>query len=296
MQLATQLLFDSLITGAQYALMALSFALIYQTTHFFNFSHAAVYAWAAYLPYALMINHGALPTLSIAFGLIGCGVLGALLCTCLYMPLQQRGATPTILLLASMGALVALQNALSLLFGDALHGMPNDRGEASIRVLGASIAPERIAMLLVSTGCLALVYLLLHNTNIGKSIRAMANSKDLAIVFGIPYRRNIVVLFVAGSMLAGTTAILSAYDTGLRPNMGFNALLITVVVVIIGGVESYAGCIIAGVLIAIIQELVTSLISSKWQDAILFILLLLFLFERPQGLFGIRPSGVRENW
>src|ERR1035438_9899727 len=266
MPFVTQVLLDSIITGSQYALMAVSFAIIYQTTHFFNFSHAAVYAWAAYLPYFLMVTLGAIPSLAIPCGLAACGVLGALLCTCLYMPLQRRGATPTTLLLASMGVLVVLQNELSLFFGDALHGMPGGFGGGPVRVIGASIAPGRIAIFLVSTCCLVVAYLLLNNTNFGKSIRAIGNNKELALVFGIPYRRNVILVFIAGSMLAGITAVLSAYDTGIRPNMGFNALLIAVVVVVIGGPGSYSGCILAGLLIALIQESVTYFVSSKWQD------------------------------
>jgi branched-chain amino acid transport system permease protein len=296
MQLLPQLLLDSVITGSQYGLMAVSFAIVYRTTKFFNFSHAAVYAWAAYVSYFFIVADRVPIPLSVALGLAAGGALGGLLSAGLYIPLQKRGAAPTTLLLASMGVLVVLANVLSLMFGDALHAMPNGFSEVPLRILGAALAPVRLAMFSVSAACLVLVYVLLRNTNIGKSIRAIANSRELAIAFGISYRRNVIVVSIAGSALAGIAAILAAFDTGLRPVMGFNALLIAVVVMIIGGVERYSGCILGGFLVALIQELVAVLLSSKWQDGIVFLLLLLLLFARPQGLLGDRSPRAQENW
>jgi branched-chain amino acid transport system permease protein len=104
---------------------------------------------------------------------------------------------------------------------------------------------------------------------------------------GINVEQIVVVAFAAGSALAGIAAILVSLDTDLRPTMGFNALLMGVVAAIVGGVGSIPGALMGGLLLGMAQHLGVWKLSTEWQDAIAFCILLIFLVFRPQGFFGL---------
>jgi branched-chain amino acid transport system permease protein len=114
----------------------------------------------------------------------------------------------------------------------------------------------------------------------------VASDPNLALVSGIDTDKVILFSFALGSALAGAAAILISFDTDMTPTMGMNALMMGVVAVIIGGVGSIPGATLGGFLIAFAQNFGVWKISSQWQDAIAFIILLLFLLYRPNGFFG----------
>jgi branched-chain amino acid transport system permease protein len=119
-------------------------------------------------------------------------------------------------------------------------------------------------------------------------IRAVASDADLATACGLDCDRIIMVTFLIGSALAGVAAILLAYDSDMTPVMGFRALLMGMVAMIIGGVGSIPGVALGAILLGLVQHLTAWWISSRWQDALIFLILILFLLLRPQGFLG-RP-------
>ena len=117
-------------------------------------------------------------------------------------------------------------------------------------------------------------------------MRAVANDSELARVAGIESDKIILLTFALGSALAGIAGILVALDVDMTPTMGMNALMMGVVAVIIGGVGSIPGIALGALLLGMAQHLGVWFISSQWQDAIAFVILLLFLLFRPQGFLG----------
>ena len=155
-----------------------------------------------------------------------------------------------------------------------------------INILGARITPIQITIIAVSLLLVAFCFFLLKYTKIGQTMRAVANNPELASISGIDSDRVILSAFALGSALAGIAGILVALDVDMTPTMGMRALLMGVVAVIIGGVGSIPGVALGALLLGMAQHLGVWKISSQWQDAIAFIILVLFLLP----IFQLVPN------
>lgn len=269
-----------------FALIALGFALIYGTVRFFHFAHGVVFTAGAYLTFLFKVWFG-LPLFFSVIAAIGlCTVLGCLIEISIYRPLRHRDSSPLILLLASLGVYVVLQNIVSMVFGDDTKTIRSGMVEEGINILGARITPIQITIIAVSLFLLVCCFLFLKCTKMGQAMRAVANDPELARVAGIESDRVILSTFALGSALAGIAGILVALDVDMTPTMGMNALLMGVVAVIIGGVGSIPGVALGALFLGMAQHLGVWKISSQWQDAIAFVILLIFLLFRPQGFLG----------
>ena len=224
--------------------------------------------------------------ISIPLAIVSSAIVGILIELSIYKPLRRKGTTPLILLLASLGIYIVLQNIISMIFGDDTKTLRSGIVREGLEVFGARITPIQIAIIAVSIllliGCRALI----KYTKMGTAMRAVASDPDLAVISGINSDRVILFTFALGSALAGVAAILVSFDIDMTPTMGMNALMMGVVAVIIGGVGSIPGAALGGFLLAFAQNFGVWKISSQWQDAIAFIILLLFLLYRPYGFFG----------
>jgi len=281
-----QLTANALIAAAGYTLVAVGFGLVFATTRFFHFAHGAVYTAGAYLA-LVFVKWLGLPLLpGAAAAVVLCAALGLAMELVLYRPLRRRGATPLVLLLASLGAYIVLQNTISLVFGDQTQTLRSGVVRVGLPVLGARITPVQIWIIAVAVALTVLVWLLVKKTRLGISMRAVANDPELALISGVPADTVILASFVLGSALAGAAGILVAMDVDMTPTMGMNALIMGVVAVIVGGTGSVPGIALGALLLAAAQHFGVWQISSKWQDAIAFVILLVFLLFRPQGFFG----------
>lgn len=281
-----QLLLNSLISGSIYTLIALGFSLIYSTTKFFHFAHAAVYTSSPYFAYFYSTCCGLPLGASIALAILSSTVLGMCTELAIYKPLRKKGSSPLVLLLSSLGLYIILQNVISMFSGDDTKILRSGTVTEGLELLGGRITSIQIGIVIVSALLLILCWVLTKYTKMGTAMRAVASDPELAIVSGIDTDRTILFAFMLGSCLAGIAAILISFDLDMTPTMGMNALMMGVVAVIIGGVGSIPGAALGGFLLAFAQNFGVWKISSQWQDAIAFIILLVFLLFRPYGFFG----------
>ncbi len=281
-----QLLINSIIAGSTYTLIALSFSLIYSTTKFFHFAHGAVYTFGPYFAYLFTVILQIPLFISIPLAIASSAIIGILTELLIYKPLRRKGTTPLILLLSSLGIYIVLQNIISMIFGDDTKTLRSGVVQEGLEIVGARITPIQIAIIIVSMFLLIVCRALMRYTKMGTAMRAVASDPDLAVISGVNSDRVILFTFALGSALAGVAAILVSFDIDMTPTMGMNALMMGVVAVIIGGVGSIPGAALGGFLLAFAQNFGVWKISSQWQDAIAFIILLLFLLYRPYGFFG----------
>jgi branched-chain amino acid transport system permease protein len=281
-----QLLANSIVFASVYLIVAVGFALIYHITRFFHFAHGFVFTAGAYLTFFFKVWFGFSLVFSISLAIGLTAVLGCLIEISIYRPLRHKGASSLILLLASLGIYVVLQNILSLIFGDDTKTIRSGIVEEGINILGARITPVQLAIIAVSLFLLVCCFFFLKYTKMGQAMRAVANDPELARVSGIESDRVILSTFALGSALAGIAGILVALDVDMTPTMGMDALLMGVVAVIIGGVSSIPGVALGALLLGMAQQFGVWKISSQWQDAIAFVILLIFLVFRPQGFLG----------
>ena len=191
-----------------------------------------------------------------------------------------------ILLLASLGMYIVLQNAISMVFGDDTKSIRSGEVKEGLNVFGTRITPIQIVIIATSIILVIAVALFLKWSKMGKAMRAVANDPELASSSGIDSNRVILWTFAIGSALAGIAGILVALDVDMTPTMGMNALMMGVVAVIIGGVGSIPGVALGALLLGLAQHLGVWKISSQWQDAIAFIILFIFLLFKPEGFLG----------
>jgi len=284
--MAHQILINSLIAGSIYGLVALSFSLIFSTTRFFHFAHASVVSLGAYgvlwalrtlrLPFAL----------SLVAGIFLAALLGGLMELAIYRPMRKRKASSLVLLLASLGLFVVLQNLISVIFGDATQSIRVWEISESPNILGLRITRTQVAIIGVSSLFFITIGLLLKLTNIGRLMRALANDPELLRIRGVNIEQTILSVFLAGSTLAGIAGILMACDLDLTPLMGYRALLMGVAGAVVGGINRPFGAVLGGFLIGLVENFSGWWISVNWQEAIVFVVLVAFLLLRPQGFLG----------
>lgn len=281
-----QILFDSFSIGCVYALVAISFSFIYRTTHFFNFAHAIIFTVGAYFSFWLIqvLDWSYYIAIPVAIGLTL--LLGISINLIIYKPLIKKKSPSIVLLLVSLGIYIVLQNLISLFFGDDTKSIHTWEVREGIEIAGVYITPVQIVIVASSVVILILVSGYLYLGKTGKAIRAVASDSELAKLSGIKSDRIILITFTIGSALAGIAGILVALDVDMTPTMGMNMLLLGVVAMIIGGVGSIRGIVLGSLLLATAQNLAVWYISSQWMDATTFIILLIFLFFKPEGFMG----------
>lgn len=281
-----QFIINGIISASVYFLVALGFSIVYSTVKFLHFAHGIVFTAGAYFAF-LFTQWLVMPLwVSIILAIAASIVLGCLMEIGIYRPLRKRGSSGLVLLLASLGMYILLQNVISMVFGDETQSIRTGAVQEGINILGARITPIQIITIGVSIVLVIALSAFLRMTKIGKSMRAVANDPQLANLSGIHSNRVILWAFAIGSGLAGLAGILVALDVDMTPTMGMNALMMGVVVVIIGGVRSIPGIALGALLLATAQHLGAWYIGSQWQEAIAFVVLVLFLLFRPEGFMG----------
>jgi branched-subunit amino acid ABC-type transport system permease component len=273
-----------LTLGSMYALLAVSFALIYNVTHVFHLAHGATFALGAYLVYWFSASLGWPLLAALAISLVITAAVGVAMEVGLYRPLRRAGATHMILFLASVGLLIVVQGLLGLTFGTATLSFATLPFE-SVPFGPITVTSPNVAMLL-SWPLIVLVIVYLLRARDGRLLRAVGDDQRVSTSLGIPVDRMFSLSFALGSGLVVPAAVLYGWSQGLVPVMGLNAILIASAAVIIGGRYGLLPGAIVALVLGTVQSLLVAFVPTGWQDAMIFALLLAALLVRPQGVFG----------
>ncbi|HYX09656.1 MAG TPA: branched-chain amino acid ABC transporter permease [Bacteroidales bacterium] len=282
----SQIIVNSAISFSEFLLIAIGFSIIYKITKFFHFAHAIVFTFGAYFAFLFNQIFNISLFISIPFAIIAACLLGCLMEWFIYKPLRKKNSTSLVLLLTSLGIYIVLQNVISMVFGDDTKSIRTWQVKEGLNVFGARITEVQIIIIISSIVLVSLVAGYLYLAKTGKAMRAVASDPELANVSGMNSDKVILTAFASGSALAGIAGILVSLDVDMTPTMGMNALLMGVVAMIIGGANSIRGIALGALLLATAQNLGVWYISSQWQDAIAFGLLLVFLLFKPEGFMG----------
>ncbi len=282
----SQLLINALIAASIYMLVASGIGLIYSVTRFFHFAQGVIFTFGAYIMYVLNQWVGLPLVISAVLAVPLGGLLGMGLEFFIYRPLRIKSATPLVLLLASLGVYVVLQNVISLVFGDASRSVRPALVQEGMSVIGARITHVQSLSILVAFFLLAILFIALSRTRWGRMVRAVVSDAELANISGVDVGSVIFGVSIVASMLVVTGGILQALYVDITPTMGMNALMMGIVVVVIGGIGNIPGAVLGAILLGVAQQLGIWRISSQWQDTIAFIILLVFLLIRPEGIMG----------
>ncbi len=284
--LAPQVIANAFLSAATYFMVGVGFALVMRTGGFVNFAHGMVPTCAAY---ALFVQTRWLqwtPTLAVPAAVLFSSALGWLMYRSVYQPLQTRRAPPLVLLLASLGLHAVLQNGVSVIFSADAKTVSQGTVEEGLNLFGARLTPVQI-LTVCSAAAVALgLEVLTRQTRMGKAMRALAVSQDLAAVSGIEVERVLGWTFLIASGVAGGAGVLMAYDIGITPIMGTRPLLMGFVAAVIGGSASARMIALGALLVALAQQIGAVTIGGEWQDAIAFAALLAVLCLGRGDAFG----------
>lgn len=279
-----QILFNGLCNGALIALLAMAFVVVYLPTKVFYIALAGVYVLGAYLTKQLMA--WGLPWWLAVFGALAAGVGVSLLCDLLnHRPLAKRRSSMGAHMISSLGIYMILVQVVALVWGNDPQVLKTGIGGVW-RTGGLVMAHSQIAALVVSIVLVGVFFAWLKCSDLGLRFRGLADNPVEMELLGYDTDRLRTLAFAISGFLGAAAGILNAYDLGFDPNIGMSAVMLAIVATIIGGRGTFIGPVIGGLLLGIIRSQVVWHASARWQDAITFFLLAVFLLGRPNGIIG----------
>jgi branched-chain amino acid transport system permease protein len=286
MGLVLQLLFTGLGIGAIYALVALGFVLIYRATNVVNFAQGEFSMVAAYLMVIFAVDLSLPYWLAFVIALSCMVVFGILFNLGVYYPLRHRTFLPIII--STLGASIFLSNGMLAAYGPQPQVLP---GWFSIPgfLVGEVYLDSQYLLILAATLVLVVVqYVFFEHTLLGKKLQATSQDKEMAALLGIPVATMIMITFIWSAVLGGLAGILVAPVLFVSIGMGATVALKAFAATIIGGFGEVSGAILGGLALGIIETFGATYISVPYKDAFAFVVLIVFLILRPQGIFGER--------
>jgi branched-chain amino acid transport system permease protein len=276
---------NGLSLGAIYALGAVGLTLVYGILKLVNFAHGDFLTFGAYMAYLVNVTWGLPLIVAVFWAMITTAVLGLLFERVLWGPMRAKHAGFLQLILMSIG-LAFLLRAIVQWFWSTEIRVLDVNTTSTVDFLGLRIGQTQLVVVIVGVAVLVAVGLMLRMTLLGKRMRALSDDLDLAETAGIDTRRVISYTWIFAGALAGLAGVLAAAITNLRPEMGFELLLPIFAAVILGGIGDAFGALAAGLVIGVMTEWSTLVIDARWKTAVGFLVLVIVLIIRPQGIFG----------
>ena len=202
----------------------------------------------------------------------------------LYVHMREQARSPLIMLVASLGILLAITAFTTIIFQSAPRPLPDAFGNTPWKIAGANIKGFNVFTIAVALAGFAFLFLLLKTTAFGKAVRAIGDDEEVSKVVGINTTVVIGVVFFIGAIYAAMGGILSGHDTAIQPRMGLLLLLKGWIASVVGGIGNLYGAIVGGFALGIVEQFGIWDLAGEWKDAIAFALLILFLSFWPNGL------------
>jgi neutral amino acid transport system permease protein len=285
LQVVADTALTGLSTGSIYALGAVGLTLVYGILKLVNFAHGDFLTFGAYIAFLINITWGLPFIAAIVAAMVATAVLGVLLEKVMWGPMRSRGAGMLQLLLMAIGLALVIRYVIQFIWSTDLRQLDVNR-TATVDFLGLSIG--RIFFVTMIIGILVLVGtgLMLRFTLLGKRMRAISDNLELAETAGIDTSRVILMTWIFAGAFAGLAGVMAGATTQVQPELGFEYLLPIFAVVVLGGIGNAYGALAAGVILGVVIEWSTLLVDARWKTALGFVVLILVLIIRPQGIFG----------
>ena len=280
-----QLIVNGTVAGTILAVPAIGFTAIYGVLRFPNFtvaSHATIGAFAGYVA---NVQFGVPAWGAVAFAFLIAGISGVLTDEFLLKPLRKTGPLTTAI--ASVALVIVLENVVRFFFGNDLRGydLPIFR---DWQVVGIRIGPQQVENMVIAVIAMAILFLFLTFTRMGKAMRAVADNPMLASIKGINADTVGRLVSFVGMGLAGLGGMLIGLDTSIDPLTGFRAILPIFAAAVVGGLGSIPGAVVGALTVGIGEELSILALGPEYRSVFGFFAILFVLMFRPRGLLGER--------
>jgi neutral amino acid transport system permease protein len=276
---------NGLSLGAIYALGAVGLTLVYGILKLVNFAHGDFLTFGAYMAYLVSVTWGLPLVVAVFWAMAATAALGIFLERVMWGPMRAKGAGMLQLLLMSIGLALVIRYGIQYVWSTELRQLPVNRTD-TVKFLGLTIGRTNLIVIIVGFAVLIGTGMMLRYTLLGKRMRALSDSLDLAETSGIDTSRVILWTWVFAAGFAGLAGVLAGAITQVQPELGFELLLPIFAAVVMGGIGNAYGALAGGIVLGLVIEWSTLFIDARWKTAIGFVVLILVLIVRPQGIFG----------
>lgn len=287
--IAVEQILNGLILGSMYALIGIGLTLIWGTMRMLNFAQGEFYMLGGYVAYFVATVGGLNPWISLPIAAVS--VFAAAL---VVERIAVRGALGRenwtfTTIVATLGVSIVLQNAVLLAFGERFQSVPYL--VSGVLALGpVRMAWHRVAVFGIAAALSVAMFLLLTRTRFGLALRAASQDRDAATLYGVNASAVFALTFGLAAALAAVAATALAPIFSVSPWMGGPVMLKGFVVVVLGGLGSFPGAIVGGLILGIVESLGVLFGSSEWREVISYALLIAVVAVKPWGLFGVREA------
>ena len=288
-----QQLINGIVMGGVYALVALGLTLIFGVLRVINFAHGEFYMMGAYFGLIMAAKLKLPYLLALVLAIAAVTLIGIFIERIIFRPV--RGSDPINFIISSFGLSICLQSAALHIFGPQPAIIPFALGNTIIRFWGLSLTVQRLIIPLFAFVLIGSFHLFIKRSWLGIMIRAVSQNLSVSMLMGIDINRVAMYTFAIGSALAGVAGILIGSTFLLQPTMGNMVVLKSFTVVILGGMGNFYGAAGAGLLLGITEGLTAGFITSDFKDIFAFVMVIIVLLFRPEGIFA-RRSEIYESY
>jgi branched-chain amino acid transport system permease protein len=281
----SQVFLNGLFLSSIYCLVSLGLTLILGVMDIADFAQGGLYMLGAFVAFLVAKILGLSFLFAIGLAILAASVVGVINNIVVYQPALKRGANS---LVAALGILLIIQNLALLVFGPDYQTFQLPFGQEKIEIFNGTITLYKSIIVLSSCILVPGVWLFLQKTRIGKAIRAVSQNKEGATIVGIGSGKVSVFTFGLGTALVGLTGALVSPIYAFDVHFGTDVIVKAFTIAIFGGLGSTLGTIVGALIIGIGENIVAGYISTEYSNLMTFVLLILILFVRPQGIFGRR--------
>lgn len=299
-----QQIVNGLVQGSVYAMVALGYTMVYGILGLINFAHGEMVMVGAMVVLSMiqLLNGSGLPPLfilliSLIISILVCMALGYCVERIAYRPLRKAPRLAP--LITAIGVSIVLQNLAMMFWGREYHAFPSLLPNNSHMLAGAVITEIQILIVLVAMGMMGGLLILMHRTNLGRAMRAVAENPTAAVLMGVNINGVIAITFMLGSALAAVAGLMVSANYGIvHYYMGAILGLKAFTAAVLGGIGNMRGAMVGGLLLGLIESLGAGYIGdlsggflgSHYQDVFAFFVLISVLIFRPSGLLGERVA------
>lgn len=293
-------LINGLTIGSFYALVALGYSMVYGVMKLINFAHGDLFAFGAYLGYTILTSAAGKVTATLGiwggiaftafFVAISVAVAGVLVERIAYRPVYPSGRLS--LVVSALGMAIFIQNGIMAIWGARPQAFPASVVPSyRFQVAGIPVTQLQVTILGISFALMFIIWLVIEKSTFGAAVRAAALDRDTATLVGIDVKKVIFFVFALGPGLGGVAGLMNGlYYRAISFNMGWNYGLKAFTATILGGIGNIPGAMIGGLLLGIVESLLSGYVSGAWKDVFVFLLLIATLIFRPTGLLGEKTA------
>ncbi len=280
-----------LITASILAIAAVGLSLQFGITNYINFAYGDLLTFGVYVAFVVNQNLGLNIWIGLVLAVIATAILAWLINLLILRPFTNRGTSPIIMLVVTLGVSLILQNIILAIFTEQFQSYNVNTG-TPISLGPFLFTPLQLGIIGLAIVTMLGVHVLLRYTRLGKAMRAVSDSPELARISGINTRLIVNAVWLIAGGLGGLSGVVLALNTAsFTPTVGFGFLFVIFAAVILGGIGHPYGAIVGALIVGVATEMSAAFISSEYKVAIALVILIIALLIRPQGIFASRGRG-----